>query len=323
MATSALAKQLAIIPIACCCFASTSLQAAEDYQVPRNEFGQPDFSGTWSYASLTLLERPNGFDTLTLDGAQAQPFINGFLSSIEELGDPDTFIGEVNSLMEVEGAYRSSVIIDPSDGKLPLNEQAAEVVAAVSARRRSFAGPETRDLDERCLGSIGYPPLMTFIVEIPSKIVQTAEYVMIKTEDPTVARIIRLAEVHSAVGHRTFAGSSTGRWESNTLVVTTSHFRDDEITRLAIASNLIIGPNAVITERFTRVSESQLHYEYTVNDSDHYSQPWTGEFVMKSIEDALYEYSCHEGNYSMAGILAGNLRQQIVEEMSAEENTDQ
>lgn len=309
--------------IACSSLFVTFSHAVEDYQAPRNEFGQPDISGTWAHASLTFLERPDGFKTLVVTEEQAEPFVRGFLSNVEELGDPDTFIGGVNSLMRVDGELRSSVIVDPPDGKLPSNEAAGKVAEEFAARRATLDGPEALDLDERCLGSIGYPPLMTFIVEIPTKIVQTADYVMIKTEDPTVARIIRLSEQHSAVGHRTYAGSSTGRWEGETFVVTSSHFRDEELTRLAIASNLVIGPNATITERFTPISESQMHYHYTVHDEDYYDRPWSGEFTMTAIEDAFYEYSCHEGNYSMTGILAGAKREQIQEEMTTAQSSSQ
>jgi hypothetical protein len=290
--------------------------AADSFQARRNEFGQPDLSGSWAYASLTFFERPEGFEELVVSAEQAQPFLNGFLGSIANLGDPDTLYSGTDALMQVDGEYRSSIIVSPADGQLPLTEKGEQVIAQARALKQTFAGPETRDLDERCIGSIGYPPLMSFILPIPTKIVQTADYVMLKTEDPTVSRIVRLADEHSVAGPRTLSGSSTARWERDALVITSSHFRDDEVLRLAIPSDYIIGPNATVTERFTPISESAIHYEFTVDDSDHYREPWSGEFTMHRIEDAHYEYSCHEGNYSMAGILLGGQRELADAEIS-------
>lgn len=298
-----------------CWLPVATTNAAEDYTVPRNEFGQPDIAGTWAYESLTFFERPGAFQDLVVTAEQAQPFINGFLADTANLGDPDTLIGEVNSLMQVNGEYRTSVVTEPATGKLPLSAEGEAVRGQYRTQRENLGGPEALDLDERCLGSLGYPPLKTFIVSIPTKIIQTSNYVMLKTEDPTVARIVRLSDEHKAVGHRSLAGSSTGKWEGETLVITSSHFREDEVMRLSIPGGFIIGPDAVITEHFTRLSDSQMHYEFTVDDAQHYSQSWSGEFIMSAIEDSLYEYSCHEGNYSLPGILAGKLRQEIEAEV--------
>lgn len=293
------------------CVPSVAILAAENYVPPRNEFGQPDYSGTWRYASLTFFERPGAFQDLVVSAEQAQPFIRGFLSNTEDLGDPDTLIGGVNSLMQVGGEFRTSLITTPEDGKLPFNEAGRAASSEYETKRERLEGPEALDLDERCLGSIGYPPLSTFIVAIPTKIIQTRDYVMIKTEDMTVARIIRISDEHTAVGPRSLGGSSTARWEGDSLIITSSHFRADEIMRLAIPNYYIIGPDAVVTERLTRIGDTQIHYEFTVDDAQYYTQPWGGELTMSAISDEFYEYSCHEGNYSMSGILAGSIREKI------------
>jgi len=298
-----------------CWLPAVIVLAADNYVPPRNEFGQPDYSGTWKYPSLTFFERPGAFQDLVVSAEQAQPFLSGFLANVENLGDPDTLIGGVNSLMQVRGEYHTSLITIPADGRLPLNEAGRAASDQFETKRELLEGPEALDLDERCIGSIGYPPLSTFIVAIPTKIIQTQDYVLIKTEDPTAARIARISDEHTAVGPRSLAGSATAKWEGDSLVITSSHFREDEIMRLAIPNHYIIGPNAIVTERFTRISESQIHYEFTVDDTQYYSQSWGGELTMSAIPDEFYEYSCHEGNYSMSGILAGGIREKIEAEM--------
>ena len=128
---------------------------------------------------------------------------------------------------------------------------------------------------------------------------------LIVSEDAVGLRTIHLSDAPVPESLRTDEGYSVGRWENETLVVETTHFRAADPSRTVIGRPLVISPRSKITERFTRVSETELFYQFTVDDDQLYTLPWTGEFSMTRSDARTYEYACHEGNYSLPNILRG------------------
>lgn len=157
-----------------------------------------------------------------------------------------------------------------------------------------------------------------FAFDVPRQIVQSRDYVMIYTEDPSAARIISLNGSDQPRALRSINGHSVGQWEGNTMSVQTTHFSGTDPTRENAGRVVLIGENSRVIEHFTRVSETELLYQFTVEDSSFYTEPWSGEFSFYSLDGNVYEYSCHEGNYSMPGILRGG---QMEAARLAEENT--
>ena len=291
-----------------------SAQPADSYVVPLTEHGHPDFQGHWASASLTLLERPEYFDGLTTTAEAATIFIDQLKMDMGDLEDPDTYLQDISVLDVINGDLRTSAITDPADGQIPFSEH-GKAVADWDLQRffTQFDGPEIRPLDERCLGSLGHPPYRPFISDIPRTIVQTEDYVAIYTEDASGVRIISL-KGHRQGEQRSYAGTSVGYWEGDVLVVRTSNFRGDDPGRLAIASSMLVGENSEVIERFTRLSAEELLYQFTITDADLYTQPWSAEFMMYFTQQPTYEYACHEGNYSMSGILLGGRMEQARQE---------
>ncbi len=310
--------------------AITAVMAAEDYTVPRTAHGDPDLQGIWTNASQTPLERPQELGTkraFTLEERQAQEQEwRDYIANRNSTSDPDrppptdgnTDLGYDNfwvdrgtDVIAIDGEYRTSIIIDPEDGRIPYAEGSRERMMA-NFRRMNYDGPESRPLGERCLMSFGSssgPPMLPVMYNNNYQIVQNEDYVMILVEMVHDARIIRLDDdEHGA--HNKWLGDSVGRWEGDTLVVETTNFRPEQLFRGATEA-------LTITERFRRVSDTEIVYSFTMDDPVGYSRPWTGEVLMRARppESArMYEYACHEGNYALSGILAGARQLEVQQE---------
>jgi len=286
--------------------------ASAGYKVSRTASGQPDLQGEWSIASLTTLERPAALTSLAVSEAQAKDF--------EATQDgtpniPDDVTGQKQSewwdrgaaLARLDGQIRSSWLIDPADGRLPYSPAGAKALqAAQAAAAQSFDNPESRPTTERCLmgphGSTGAPLQNTSYSNF-YQIVQTADYVVIAAEINHDVRIIPLRAAASPSAARSWSGVSVGHWEGDALVVETSQFSEGSGWRAP--SRLYLSPNARVTERFTRTSPTEIRYEYTVEDPAVFTRVWRGEMPMTRTAARIYEFACHEGNYSLSGILAG------------------
>jgi hypothetical protein len=137
------------------------------------------------------------------------------------------------------------------------------------------------------------------------QIVQTPTHVMILVEMIHDARIIPIGEKRDVDGFDQWLGNSAGWWEGDTLVVQTRNFHPDIRVRPNMGDSYYVGENPIVTERFSRVSPEAIHYEFTVEDKDAFTQPWRGEMTLNASKDNIYEYACHEGNHALEGILAG------------------
>ncbi len=318
-----------IAVIATCALMALCVTAkAADYHAPRNGFGQPDLQGTWTNASLTSLQRPAMFKTLTLTEAEAAALEKrravaraaqdkptdpkaGAPPVADDPGgynaswtDPGVSLGRIN------GQVRTSWIVEPANGLLPYSEAGhTAYVEALRKARNSWDGPENRPLGERCIlgfGSTAGPPMLNVLYNNNYQIVQSKDAVAILVEMNHDARIIRLTDKKHLPSHiRPWMGDSFGWWEGDTLVVETTNFNPGESLRPYFNNSILLSPGAKVTERFTRVSPKQILYRFEVDDPATYSQVWKAEMPLNSSPGPVYEYACHEGNYALPGILAG------------------
>jgi hypothetical protein len=210
------------------------------------------------------------------------------------------------SILRIENEYRSSIIVDPPSGQIPyLGDPRARFKRAEGAPG-PYDGPEGRPLAERCLLSFGShsgPPMLPVMYNNNYQFVQTDDYVMILAEMAHDARIIRLKDSEHMLDMQKWMGDSIGYWQEDTLVVETKGFNFQQ--NFAGSSS-----DLEVTERFTRVSDESILYQFTVVDPSTFSQPFSGELLFNSrpTQESMYEYACHEGNYALAGILAGARR---------------
>ncbi|HEY2752663.1 hypothetical protein [Phenylobacterium sp.] len=322
-----LTRPLARLAFAALLSASAAAHAA-DYHAPHNSFGQPDLQGTWTNASLTSLQRPAMFKSLTLTEAEAvalekrraaaraaqdrptdpksgaPPAANDPGGYNASWTDPGIALGRIN------GQVRTSWIVDPANGQLPYSPAGRKAyVDALRKARNSWDGPENRPLGERCIlgfGSTAGPPMLNVLYNNNYQIVQSKDAVAILVEMNHDARIVRLTDrKHPQADIRPWMGDSVGWWEGDSLVVETTNFNPGESLRPYFNNSILLSPNARVTERFTRISPTQILYQFAIDDPATYSQVWKAEMPLNATKGPVYEYACHEGNYALPGILAG------------------
>jgi hypothetical protein len=303
-----------------------SVAYAADYKPPRLSDGTPDLQGVWTNVSLTTLLRSPQFktDTVTVEEAgrleqqraaamerSLRPTAASEVARVSEnVGGYNSFYGDSGErLAKVNGQYRTTWLIDAPNGQLPYSPQGRQTFdKELAFTRNNFDGPEPRPMAERCIvgfGSTGGPPMINVLYNNHYQIVQTQDAIVILVEMNHDARVIRLKGKHLPDSVRPWMGDSVGRWEGDTLVVETTNFNPGERLRTNFSQSFYISPKAKVIEKFSRVSGTQLLYEFSVADPDIYSQPWRAAMVMDAAEGHIYEYACHEGNYALPGILAG------------------
>ena len=305
-------RRLPHVVVLVCLISTLPLSAGNGghYTVPRTEHGHPDFQGNWATSFLTPLERPDGVASLVVTPHQAQILVAALRARMPAVIDPDVQLHDIQQLAMVKGEYRTSVIVDPKDGRLPFTQKGLELAAQVEERNKTYDDPEQRPLAERCLENLGYAPMRALRVTLPRQIVQTRDSVVISSEDSAGVRVIHLGgQTPPPDAVRSIGGYSVGRWENDTLVVETTNMRADDPARNVAGRPLLLSRRAKVTERFTRVSPMELFYRYTVQDDELYTRPWSGEFSMTRFDQPIYEYACHEGNYSLPNILSGGRAQ--------------
>ena len=206
----------------------------------------------------------------------------------------------------IDGKPRSSLIVDPPDGKVPPMTQEARdrqtARANISGKFGEYDNPENRPLAERCLLSFGSnagPPMLpNYFYNNSYTIVQSKDTVMILTEMVHDARVVRMNGTHPPAGMRKWFGDSIGRWEGDTLVIETTNFHRLQGFRGS-------WENLKVTERLTRVDAQTIHYKFTVEDPQTFTAPFSGELAFHAMKEPVYEYSCHEGNYGLEGVMRG------------------
>ncbi len=309
--------------------AVSAVQAADDYQAPRTEWGQPDLQGVWNFASNVPMTRPRQFgdrEYMTEEEAQALAAMSE--KQYEALNNDG--VGGYNTFW-VESAgrgdnLRTSLITYPVNGQLPQMVEGTQVQigglgpdfkgtrpvrATVGGVGKD--GPEDRGLSERCIvGFNSGPPFTPSMYNNNIQIVQNKDTVVIITEMIHDARIVPLDNrPHVDDSIRLWTGDSRGYWEGDTLVVETRNFND--LTQ----SFSVFGDayDKVLTEKFTRVDEYTVDYEFTVDDPSTFKDKIVARVPMSKVDGQMYEYACHEGNYGMTNILRG---ERIAEERESE-----
>jgi hypothetical protein len=321
----------------------------------RTPWGEPDLQGLYNTATLTPLERPAALgNKLTLTDAEAATIEKAEAARVERAARPSNpdriappvggdgstgaagnvggynnfWIDRGDSNNRVDGQIRTSIIVDPPDGRVPPLTQ--EAISRNAAARRAtptsdaaesaetrepgaYDNPEQRPLGERCIvgfGSTSGPPSLPVLYNNFKQIVQTKDYVMILVEMVHDARIIPLNKPHAPPHIRKWLGDSVARWERDTLVIDTTNFTDK--TRFRGSSDKLH-----VVERLRRVDADTILYSFTVEDPTTWTRPWSGEYtwVTSKPDDRLYEYACHEANYALQGILKG---ERLLEREAAE-----
>ncbi|NKB33268.1 MAG: hypothetical protein GKR91_09230 [Pseudomonadales bacterium] len=291
----------------------SSLAQAQETEVPRTEHGHPDLQGTYTFRTLTPLQRPAELaDKATLtqqEAAEWAAYENNrqnrdlIIDSVGGAGYPPGVISYNEFWYErgtdTVGDYRTSLIYDPPNGRLPaLSEIGRERAAFTQQVRRESAGPEARTLNDRCIiNNRTGPPMVSGSYNNNMQLVQTEQHVVIMTEMVHHARIIPFADEHDTPFTQ-WTGHSIARWEGDTLVVSTQNFYPDYGWRNT-------SPQMKIEERFSRLDENTLNYEFTVDDPNTWEQSWSARVPMNRLDGQIYEFACHEGNHGLAGILAG------------------
>jgi hypothetical protein len=321
--------------------AQTTKAPAESHKMPD---GHPDLSGVYDLATLTPLERPAGAKAVltneeaaklekavaTLKANGDRPISgdrpappkggDGSRGAAGNVGGYNTgWLDAGSTYTVVNGEKRTSLIVDPPDGRVPpLTSAAAARVAAARAQFTSdqrensdpgletapgaYDDPERRPLGERCLlgfsSTSGPPALPDYFYNNLHQIVQTPDRVVILSEMVHDARIVRMNAKHLPKNIRLWLGDSVGHWEGDTLVIDTTNFTDK--TRFMGST-----ADLHVVERFTRVDDKTLLYRFTVDDPATWTRPWTGEYTWPATDGQIYEYACHEGNYALGDILRG------------------
>src|SRR5580698_720604 len=294
---------------------------SKNWTVPRTPDGNPDLQGVWTNATLTPLERPaamagkatvsdaeaaafekkNKDDEAKYDGKADNPIADS-LGSGGTGGYNALFVDHGTELVRVDGVKRTSLIIDPPDGKVPpITAEARARNAAMMRNFNRFDSVKDRPLGERCLTSFGSssgPPMLPVLYNNNYQIVQTPENILILVEMVHDARIIRMNATHAPSSVRQWFGDSIGKWEGDTLVVDTTNFTDK--TRFRGSSE-----NLHVVERFTRIGQNDILYRVTLDDPTTFTKAWTVEYPFVATKGPIYEYACHEGNYAMTDILGG------------------
>jgi len=274
------------------------------YRPPHNTLGQPDFAGVWSFNSMTRLERPVDIAALVLSEEDARRRRPAPLLPNDSVGTGETESYDAFGLdwARMGGEIRSSWLIEPANGRLPYRPD-------YDARSRvpsNNDNPEGRSTYERCLMvPQGGPPMLNASYNNHLQFVQTRDHVVIGLEANHEVRIIRLTGAAQPASPPQWMGDSVGRYEGDTLVVETTRFSPSHSDRRAASGRVYMSPAARVTERFTRISASQIRYEFRVEDPTVFTQTWRGEIPLTFTAEPTFEYACHEGNYGLANILSG------------------
>jgi hypothetical protein len=297
------------------------------YKAPLNIDGQPDLEGTWTNATLTVLERPKEYGTrmgltaeevVKIEGSSAQLFAAdnaprdpkvkttdlphecGLGFSGAGCGYNAAWIDPGTTVMRVNGEPRSSFITDPVDGRLPPYKTGVRAPGMEQYAHRG-ENPENMAVSERCLSSFGYsagPVMLPLLYNNNYEIAQTKDTVAIVVEMVHDVRMIHIGAKHRTDGLRPWMGDSIGWYEGPTLVVETTNF--PQATALHGAWKEL-----KVTERFTRVGSHRILYQFKVQDPTVWNTSWGGEYEFSASKGRVFEYACHEGNYALSNMLAG------------------
>jgi hypothetical protein len=310
-------------------FAQSQGQAPAPKALARN------FEGVWTNATVTRLERPASFSQLVVPKQQADAVAKATAARLESAngrsdlskgafkdenataGYNSYWIDSGEGLMRVRGEARSSFITRPVDGKMPFRNRAKSLAlmtrdgSEYQSGKGAYTDPEDLPLRERCLiaqSDAGGPVMLNAIYNNNYSFFVTPGYFVIDLEmnhDVRIAPIFASAEkaraAHQPARIRPWLGDTVAWWEGDTLVTETKNVNPIQEGRTLTP----VSSQGTVTERFTRIAQNELLYQFAVDDPVHYTQAWSGEYSFKPAKGQIFEYACHEGNYAMEGILRG------------------
>ena len=319
MSRHPLAALLTVLAIVALAPLEAGAQTEGSMEPPRTPWGVPDLQGVWDFRSLTPMERPEELaDTETFTAEQAAEFAEETIRTRSRDNDTSDRVVPYNDFWFDEGTSvtteRTSLVIDPPDGRIPaLTQEAMDRQQALEEARAGVGGHEPTEggfvedlgpggLQVRCiLGFNSGPPMAPSAYNNNVQVFQTEDTVVLYNEMNHNARVVPLdGRDHLDAGIGQWTGDSRGHWEGDTLVVETRNFlRETNFMRGSTT------PNLTLVERLTRVDADTLRYDVTVDDPTVWTRPWTFSVPMRRNPEPLYEYACHEGNYGLYNILAG------------------
>lgn len=291
---------------------------AAGYKAPRNAYGQPDLSGVWNTDFVLPLEAEPGMPNATLPEAEARAYARKLAADraglaafridpeVADLADRAGAVG----MGKVRGEYRTRQVVQPASGIIPMTPRGRGLVRMVETVLKTSDdpplptdNPESRPDWERCVAGQGQPPIAITTSINPRQILQARDQVVILSEYGPDLRIIPFTDKHGPKIFDGALGDSIARWDGDTLVIET--VRQPSRNMIRPFPTLIVPSTAVVEERYTRVSPSELLYQFTVRDPAVYTGPWLAEYSLTRTSKPILEFACHEGNYSLPNILAG------------------
>lgn len=292
---------LTVIMVTAC--PAVTLAHAQSTDIPRTPEGRPDFHGVWESRWRTPLERPVDADGPVIAADKADALVAAMYERLRADGNqsPDEDFDFGPLMPAPGGGFRTSQIVEPADGKRPLNQAAQDLAKVIRERSEKADGPEVRGLSERCLRAAGGAPLSTGADQAYRKIIQTPDNITIWTEGLGDTRIIEMKSRPRPDAVVSWAGDSAGRWEGDVLVVETRLVRSDPTRPDALPGQ----PQRSLTEQFQLNSRDELGYSYTIEDPAMFTAPLRVAFILRRTNASIYESACHEGNYGLANILSG------------------
>ena len=316
--------------------------AAAAQDAPRTPWGDPDLQGTYTNKTITPLERPEALgDKAFLTDEEVAAQEQARVDRNQELlvAPPRRTVaggnvGGYNNFWLDGGTRptgRTSLISDPPNGRLPVRTADAADRKAAHDAAFPVEGPfdswEDLELNDRCLVWSAGPPMLPSAYNNNFMIMQTPGYVAIYVEMIHDFRIIPIdGRAHVPASIRQWHGDARGRWEGDTLVVETTNLRRTEANAGAVGGDPVLlrmangrdDDTITVTERFTRTGPGTVHYEFTVEDPTHWERSFSGEFPFTTFPadelPYLFEYACHEGNYSMTNILGGERARELADD---------
>lgn len=282
--------------------------------VPRTPQGKPDLQNVvWATNFFPVFEASPMASTLVVSEEKAREMVATMVKGMANIPDfkidpeAEHIIGGTDGLPLVRGERRTRLIVLPADGKVPLNaaaRAAANKAEVQEGSTRNKDDYEQRPSSERCLVLGANPPTFATISYTRQRFIQTPDHLVIHHENGDEARIIPFATEHAKASSQSWFGNAIARWEGDTLVIETIN-QDDRARTRGLFNKFYVGRNAKVIERYTRVSNNELLYQFTVEDPEIYTAPWLAEFSFYAADSGMFASPCHEHNHSLTNILLG------------------
>ena len=288
---------------------------------PAKRHARPSLEGMWAANFVMPMEASPKGEPLVVPDAEAKAAAKVQAQVVKNMFgplDPEVpyLMDSVDGLPLVRGQRRSRLVVQPADGRLPYTPAVRKTWdSPPRPSTPAYDNPEQRPNAERCTVGVGQAPISTLAFASNLQIIKTRDTVVIHTEYGDDVRVVPITDQHRPKVLWGKLGDSIGRWEGETLVIETVGLPDGDKVRLA--PGLTVTGEATVIERFTAVSDRELNYQFTVIDPKTYTGPWLAEFSWYRTDKPMYEHACHEGNYSLANVLAGARYQEAAAKAAA------